>query len=176
MHLLAVTLIPCCLPFQILLCVVEIVNNEVWDTRGQSSDQGVVELACEVPTGGLISFLAYNLPLVFICTILAFKTRHLPDNFNESLFIAMCVTSTLILSNCFIIVYTLSPLKSTRITSIALALLCNQSVALIFLFLSRVYAVIFHKFSTETQTDFFVRVRKGRVFGFYMSEGRIKYS
>ena len=164
MHLLAVTLIPCCLPFQILLCVVEIVNNEVWDTRGQSSDQGVVELACEVPTGGLISFLAYNLPLVFICTILAFKTRHLPDNFNESLFIAMCVTSTLILSNCFIIVYTLSPVKSTRIMSMAIALLCNHSVALIFLFLSRVCAVLFDQSNTGDR-NYFIRISKGRIFG-----------
>ena len=170
MHLLTVTLIPCCLPFQILLCVVEIVNNEVWDTRGQSSDQGVVELACEVPTGGLISFLAYNLPLVFICTILAFKTRHLPDNFNESLFIAMCVTSTLILSNCFIIVYTLSPLKSTRITSMALALLCNHSVALIFLFLSRVYAVLFGQSNIGTRKEIFVQIRKGKVLGFRISD------
>ena len=165
MHLSFVILMSRCLPFQLLLCVVHIITNEVWDTHEMSSEQKVVYLVCDVPAGALISFLVYNLLLVLVCTILAFKTRHLPDNFNESLFIAMCVTSTLILWGCFIIVYTLSPVKSTRIMSMAIALLCNHSVALIFLFLSRVCAVLFDQSNTGDQKDFIIRVRKGTVFG-----------
>ena len=170
MHLRTVILTPCCLPFQLMLFVVEAAQNHVLSTPELSWDHGVTDLVCDVPTSGLISFLVYNLLLVFVCAILAFKTRHLPDNFNESLFIAMCVTSTLILWGCFIIVYTLSPLKSTRITSMAIALLCNHSVALIFLFLSRVYAVLFGQSNTGHQKDFFVKVRKGKVLGFRISD------
>ena len=135
-----------------------------------------MELACEVPENGLISFLVYNLLLVFVCTILAFKTRHLPDNFSESLFIAMCVTSTLILWGCFIIVYTLSPLKSTRTMSMVIALLCNHSVALIFLFLSRVYAVLFGQSNIGTRKEIFVQIRKGQVLGFQILNGKITQS
>ncbi|XP_014680214.1 PREDICTED: metabotropic glutamate receptor 1-like [Priapulus caudatus] len=44
-----------------------------------------VELMCgSGGAAGKIVSLVYNMLLVAACSVLAFKTRHLPDNFNES--------------------------------------------------------------------------------------------
>ena len=51
----------------------------------------VVELVCQVPWRVISAPLAYNALLVIICSCYAFKTRHLPDNFNEARFITFCV-------------------------------------------------------------------------------------
>jgi len=56
--------------------------------------QPVVELVCRVPWHGISAPLAYNALLVVACTYYAFKTRHLPDNFNEARFIMFCVRSS----------------------------------------------------------------------------------
>lgn len=118
----------------------------------------------------MVSFLVYNLLLVFVCTILAFKTRHLPDNFNESHFIVMSVTGTLILWGCFIIVYTLSPQKSTRSLFMVIALFCNHSLALIFLFFPRIYAVLFSKSGMARKKQMVIRIRSNRVVDYELQE------
>jgi len=70
----------------------------------------VVELICQIPWRvisaprcSMQSYhcltvisapLAYNALLVFVCAYYAFKTRHLPDNFNEARFITFCVRTS----------------------------------------------------------------------------------
>ncbi|KAI8770780.1 metabotropic glutamate receptor, partial [Biomphalaria glabrata] len=64
-----------------------------------------VELSCDWTIPGLTSFLGYNLILVFLCSFFAFKTRKLPDNFNESRFISISVYTTLIVWLAFVPTY-----------------------------------------------------------------------
>ena len=115
-----------------------------WHKRTQISlHEQYVELTCDMPLTGLASFLAYNLLLVAVCTLLAFKTRHLPDNFNESRFISMCVSTTLVILLCFIPAYLVSSRELLKMLMLALALALNHSVALVFLFLPKIYAVLY---------------------------------
>lgn len=102
-----------------------------------------VELTCDVPLAGLSAFMAYNLLLVAVCTLLAFKTRHLPDNFNESRFISMCVSTILVILLCFIPAYLVSTRELLKMMTLALVLALNHSVALVFLFLPKIYAVLY---------------------------------
>ena len=143
----AETLLPRCFLLQVLICVSEVVHHSDgdWQTQVHSQEQRVVKLMCDIPLNALLTSLTYNLLLVVVCVVLAVKTRHLPDNFSESLFIAICVTGTLILWGCFLVVYTLSPEGSGKDLSLVCALLSNNSLVLISLFGSRVYAVLFGK-------------------------------
>ena len=59
------------------------------------ASQPEVELICQVPWRVISAPLAYNALIVIVCSYYAFKTRHLPDNFNEARFITFCVRITL---------------------------------------------------------------------------------
>lgn len=101
----------------------------------------MVELSCDMTLPGIMSFLAYNLLLVCACAMFAFKTRRLPDNFNESRFISMCVYTTLVIWLAFIPTYFTASMEFIRGLLLSVALLLNHTVAVIFLFLPKLYAI-----------------------------------
>ncbi|KAK7505860.1 hypothetical protein BaRGS_00003131, partial [Batillaria attramentaria] len=100
-----------------------------------------VERLCRLPLGGVVVALAYNVLLVLVCTVLAFKTRRLPDNYNESRYIAFCVDTTLLVWLTFVPAYFLATLAAHKVLVLALALLLNSSVHLSCLFIPRLYAL-----------------------------------
>lgn len=114
--------------------------------------EAFVELSCDFTLTGLASFLAYNLTLVLLCSIFAFKTRKLPDNFNESRFMSMCVATTLVIWLAFIPTFLTSSRQYLKTLLLTLALLLNHSVALVFLFLSKLYAVIYLQNEAQDHT------------------------
>jgi metabotropic glutamate receptor 2/3/metabotropic glutamate receptor 6/7/8 len=102
-----------------------------------------VELACNFPVKGLAVSLFYNVALVLICTYYAFKTRTVPDNFNESRYITLCVYTTLVIWLAFLPTYFLTSRTIHRVILMSAALLLSGSVLLLSLFASKVY-VLFH--------------------------------
>ena len=46
-----------------------------------------VELYCSLPLIGFLTPLAYNVALILLCSIYAFLTRKLPENYNESWYV-----------------------------------------------------------------------------------------
>ncbi|ESO94405.1 hypothetical protein LOTGIDRAFT_145056 [Lottia gigantea] len=109
----------------------------------QVPTQKYVELSCNMPLAGLISFLSYNILLVLTCTYFAFRTRKLPDNFNESRFISMCVYTTLVIWLAFIPTYFTAGREYLKTVSLAIALILNSTVVLLFLYLPKIYATIY---------------------------------
>lgn len=101
----------------------------------------VVERLCHLPVGGVVAALAYNVLLVLVCTVLAFKTRSLPDNYNESRYIAFCVDTSLLVWLTFVPAYFTATLAAHKVLVLALALLINSSVNLSCLFLPRLHAL-----------------------------------
>ncbi|CAL1533000.1 unnamed protein product, partial [Lymnaea stagnalis] len=101
-----------------------------------------VELSCNWTLPGLTSFLAYNLVLVVLCSVFAFKTRKLPDNFNESRFISLCVYTTLIIWLAFIPTYFTAGRQYLKTLLLSLSLLVNHTVALVFLYVPKIYAAV----------------------------------
>jgi 7 transmembrane sweet-taste receptor of 3 GCPR len=101
----------------------------------------LVEITCAVPVEGYVTSLVFNVMLIVVCTWYAFKTRMLPDNFNESRYITLCVYTTLVIWLAFVPSYftTIHAYQRLVLTSSALAL--NATVMLLCLFTPRIYAI-----------------------------------
>lgn len=136
---------------QILICcLVTVLSRPKARLYSNSKTDKCVELYCDVTLPGFQCFIVYNLTLVCLCTVFAIKTRKLPDNFNESRFISMCVFTTLVIWLAIIPSFLTASREYLRSLLLAAALLLNHSVALIFLFISRIYAIYYvEDISTE---------------------------
>lgn len=62
-------------------------------------------LTCKVSTFSLIMSLVYNMILIILCTLYAFKTRKIPENFNEAKYIGFTMYSTCIVWLAFLPIY-----------------------------------------------------------------------
>lgn len=62
-------------------------------------------LTCRVSTFSLMMSLIYNIILIVLCTLYAFKTRKIPENFNEAKYIGFTMYSTCIVWLAFIPIY-----------------------------------------------------------------------
>lgn len=100
-----------------------------------------VELACSLPMQGFITSLCYNLLLVFICTVYAFKTRMLPDNFNESRCITLCVYTTLVIWLAFLPTFFTTSRAYFQVILVSSALILNATVTLLCLYVPRICAL-----------------------------------
>ncbi len=103
--------------------------------------QPYVELTCSLPFQGFIISLSYNVLLVVVCAYYAFKTRMLPDNFNESRYISLCVYTTLLIWLAFLPSYFTATRSFYQVILLSSALLLNATVTLLCLYTPRVYAI-----------------------------------
>ena len=134
--------------FQILMNVVVTIRNPVRvSLRQPVMLEKYVELICKSPEQGFICSMCYNLLLVIICTVYAFKTRALPDNFNESRCICLCVYTTLVIWLAFLPSYFTTPTAYYQIILISCALLLNATVTLLCLYIPRLYGLIILRIS-----------------------------
>ena len=102
-----------------------------------------VELYCSLPLIGLLPPLAFNILLVLLCAIFGFLTRKLPENFNESWYIFVSVSTTMFLWLVFLPTYFTAFYASHQVVLLASCLLINASVTLICLFIPKIYAIHF---------------------------------
>ena len=65
----------------------------------------LVILKCRVKDTSTLFGLIYNMILVTVCTGYAFKTRKIPENYNESKFIGFTMYTTCIIWLAFIPIY-----------------------------------------------------------------------
>ncbi|XP_005103969.1 metabotropic glutamate receptor 3 [Aplysia californica] len=100
---------------------------------------------CDMPLSGFLSSLAFNLVLVLVCTWYAFKTRRLPDNYNESRYIAFCVDTTVLIWVSFIPTYFTITRPYYKVFILALALLINSIVCHLCLFVPKLYTLYLTK-------------------------------
>lgn len=149
------TFISVCTYFQVCLCLATYVLYRPAAKLTQPIKvEKFVELSCDMTLPGLASFLTYNLFLVSLCSVLAFKTRKLPDNFNESRFTSMCVLTTMVIWLAFVPTYFTASREHIRAQLLSAALLINHTVALVFLFLPKVYAAVYVASETFVVTRF----------------------
>ncbi|KAL8590909.1 hypothetical protein ACOMHN_052667 [Nucella lapillus] len=108
-----------------------------------SRDVAYVDHTCKLPTPSIVAYLVYYFILVASCGYLAFKTRLLPDSFNESRFITICVCTSMAISIGFIPTYLASERNLVKTLIMMLLVFLNHSMALVFLFLPKVYAMVY---------------------------------
>ena len=101
----------------------------------------LVELVCERPRIKLLLPLSVNMVLLIWCSVLAFKTRHLPEAYNEAWYIFLSVSATLVIWGAFIPAYFLMFYAYYRETLLSLCVSLSAICNLALLFFPKVYAV-----------------------------------
>ena len=113
-----------------------------------------VELFCDVPEITLIVGTGYNLLLITACSVFAFVARGLPDNFNESWYIFLCVMTTLFIWIAFFTTYFSAFYVVYKAALLAAALILNSLVVLVAFFGPKIYAIAFIPDENIKITDF----------------------
>lgn len=104
-----------------------------------------VILKCKTRDISFLVSLIYNMLLIIICTVYAVKTRNIPENFNESKFIGFSMYTTCIIWLAFVPIYfgTLDAFQ-IQITTLCISISLSASVALLCLFVPKMYIIVFH--------------------------------
>ncbi|XP_013775002.1 metabotropic glutamate receptor 7-like [Limulus polyphemus] len=97
-------------------------------------------LQCGISSMSMIVSLIYNMLLIVLCTVYAFKTRKIPENFNEAKYIGFTMYSTCIVWLAFIPIYfsTNNDFK-TQLASLCMCISISATVALGCLFTPKLY-------------------------------------
>ena len=107
------------------------------------STQKFVELVCHISSESLLIPLSYNLLLLLLCAGYGFLTRKLPDNFNESWYIFISVSTTLFVWVAFLPTYSMAYYAYHKSALLGLALLMNAAVTAVCLFAPKIYAIYY---------------------------------
>ena len=107
------------------------------DNRTRRSE---ARLLCQNKTWSVLGPIGYNMCLVVLCTLYAIRTRNLPENFNEAKFIGFSMYTTCVIWLAFIPLFFGSDFK---IITLCLSTSFSATVILIFLFIPKVYIIIF---------------------------------
>lgn len=92
---------------------------------------------------GFVASCSLNLVIITGCCYFAFRARSVPNNFNESRFIAVSVYTTLILCIAAVPVYTTAVAALSKVASISMAIILHAFFSLVCQYLSRLFAVVF---------------------------------
>lgn len=148
---------------QVAICLalvgVQFIGSIAWlvmeepRTREHYPTYFTVVLQCGVSHVSLMVSLLYNMVLIVLCTVYAFKTRKIPENFNEAKYIGFTMYSTCIVWLAFIPIYfgTNNDYK-IQIASICMCISISASVAVCCLFIPKVYIVLFQSYKNVRQT------------------------
>ncbi len=129
--------------FQILVIILgSILSPAIPELLIPNKTEPYVETYCSFGYG-FIAACAYNTLIVLACCYYAFRTRRVPDNYNESKFIAISVYSTSVVFLSIVPVYSTSNSALYKVAVLCLALLVNAYLNLICVYFIKLYAVRF---------------------------------
>ena len=139
--------------FTALLVAVQVLIAVVWLVVEQPNtiflyDDFTTELLCsENPFIGLSVTLAYNLLLLVVTTYFAFRTRKVPQNFNEAKFINLTMYTLCVLWLAFIPTYFITTALRTSFHtgSLVISIILSVTVTLCCLLVPKVYFLFSRK-------------------------------
>ena len=102
-----------------------------------------VELYCDLQLKTFVPPVSYNFLLIVCCACCGFLTRKLPENYNESWYIFVSVSTTLFMWLVFLPTYFTTYYAMHQIVILASCLVLNASVTMVCFFLPKMYAVHF---------------------------------
>ncbi len=102
-----------------------------------------VEKHCYLPLEGLLVPLSYNMFLIILCSVYGFLSRKLPQNFNESWYIFVSVSTTTFIWVVFIPAYFSTSHTYHQAALLAFCLILNSSITLLCIFLPKLYAIYY---------------------------------
>ena len=132
--------------FQVLALLL---SEFLWPSTSEMSmpiqSDKYVELFCDQSVAGFIIPLSYNLAFILICAILGFISRKIPQNYNETWYIFVSVSTTSFMWLVLLPTYFTSFYASNKAALLALCMLLNIGITLSCLFFPKVYAVLYVK-------------------------------
>ncbi|XP_072419187.1 metabotropic glutamate receptor 3-like [Chiloscyllium punctatum] len=141
---------------QVFICLslisVQIIIVSVWlmleapGTRRYTvpEKRETVILKCNVKDSSMLMSLTYDVVLVTLCTVYAFKTRKCPENFNEAKFIGFTMYTTCIIWLAFLpIFYVTSSDYRVQTTTMCISVSLSGFVVLGCLFAPKVHIIVF---------------------------------
>lgn len=90
---------------EVVICATHLILDPAEVIEKRLQQERALTLRCRVSHGQLLVSYGLNVILLAFCTVYAFKTRYLPDNFNETKFIAFSCYATAIAWIAFVLVY-----------------------------------------------------------------------
>ncbi|RWS02765.1 metabotropic glutamate receptor 7-like protein, partial [Dinothrombium tinctorium] len=145
---------------QIVICLclvsIQLVFVVAWLIRDPPSIREVIYrtgfrtfavLQCGISATATIISLVYNMILIVMCTTYAFKTRKIPENFNEAKYIGFTMYSTCIVWLAFIPIYfgTNNDFK-IQVASLSMCISISAAVSLGCLFTPKLYICLFQPY------------------------------
>ncbi|XP_028680726.2 metabotropic glutamate receptor 3-like [Erpetoichthys calabaricus] len=104
----------------------------------------IVILKCNNRDSSMLISLTYNVVLIILCTVYAFKTRKCPENFNEAKFIGFTMYTTCIIWLAFQpIFYVTSSDYRVQTTTMCISVSLSGSVVLGCLFAPKTHIILF---------------------------------
>ncbi|ELU13847.1 hypothetical protein CAPTEDRAFT_72291, partial [Capitella teleta] len=100
-----------------------------------------VELRCEQALPAFLLPICFNVALILLCAVLGYLTRKLPENFNESWYIFVSVSTTLFAWSVFLPTYFSVFYAYQQAALLSFCLLLNAFITVGCLFLPRAYAI-----------------------------------
>lgn len=98
-------------------------------------------LVCKESPSTILSPLAFIFLLIIMCTLNAFKTRNVPENFNETKFVGFAIYTTCVIWIAFFPIYYGSEMQ---IITKCLCISLSSIFTLIFLFFPKIYIILLH--------------------------------
>ena len=111
---------------QILLGAISFASEMPNQIKIVSENHEYVMLYCKGDTNPLVMFLNFTLSFMFMisCTILAFKTRRFPKNYNEAKYIGITLYITCVVWSVFLPVFFLIPDRGIFIREYLMCIVC----------------------------------------------------
>lgn len=98
-------------------------------------------LVCKESSTTILSPLAFIFLLIIMCTCYAFKTRNVPENFNETKFVGFAIYTTCVIWIAFFPIYYGSEMQ---IITKCLCISLSSIMTLIFMFFPKIYIILLH--------------------------------
>lgn len=98
-------------------------------------------LVCSSSTLAFMAPFVWNFLLILFCTVYAFKTRNLPENFNEAKFIGFTLYCTLVVWGAFVVLYFNAVNKAL---TMSYTFSISGSIALALLFVPKIFIIVLH--------------------------------
>lgn len=119
-------------------------------TVKRSHEDNVTFLSCYVANDsfkgieGLLVPLSFDFFLIVLCTLYAYKTRNVPENFNEAKFIGFSMYTTCVLWIAFLTIFLSSKDKLIQIFAMSMCVTLSALVIWFFIFIPKLFIILLH--------------------------------